>query len=69
MCLRKNRKPSRMLLGDISSSLFANLRNSMNINVYFQTAVLRIAILWFICGKVCLKKKKFGGVRWIFLFS
>ena len=32
----------------ISSSLFANLRNSMNINVYFQSAVLRIVILWFI---------------------
>ena len=69
MCRRKNRNPSRMLLGDISSSLLANLRNSMNINVYFQSAVLRIVILWFICGKVCLKKKKFGGVRWIFLFS
>ena len=53
----------------ITSSLLANLRNSTNINVYFQSAVLSIVILWFICGKVCLKKKIFGGVRWIFLFS
>ena len=60
MCLRKNRKPSRMLLGDISSSLFANLRNSMNINVYFNPRfnILQYCVLF--VGKYACKRKSLG---------